>query len=262
MGQASWPHPSTPASSGRKPSSSATPLVCHPPPVMRRWAGCCGSEAWRPQHGALSTCCSAVAVASVPQRAVVGVIRELEAGAAVGLQARRRTLALRRLRVVPVVAPADALSEVREVARRTEWLKFAEARERGRPLGGGQRAAGERLAAGVPIVLDRAPSVSAARCRRRAHAWSGVLAARLAQVVCGGAGKSDPWFTPPRFGWPAVVALKGNSRSTKARPTRCVRYYRRENLDQKHNGRGACCCVVLRRSSALVSQQLLPQHRT
>jgi len=49
----------------------------------------------------------AVAVASVPQSAVLGVLRELEAGAAVGLQARRRTLALRRLRVVPVVAPDD-----------------------------------------------------------------------------------------------------------------------------------------------------------
>ena len=170
----------------------------------------------RPQTRNLSTCRSAVAVASVPQRTVLGVIRELEASAPVGLQARRRTLSRRRRRVLPVVAPADALGEVREVARRAVWLEHTEALKRGRPLRDWQRPAREWLAARVPIVLDRAPSVSAARCRRRAHAWSGVLAARLAQVVCRGAGISDPWLTPPRFGWPAVVALKGNSRSTKA----------------------------------------------
>lgn len=132
---------------------------------MRVWQAAAAARA--PPTRDLSTCCSAVAVASVPQRTVLGVIRELEASAPVGLQARRRTLARRRRRVLPVVAPADALGEVREVARRAVWLEHAEARERGRPLRDWHRPAREWLAARVPIVLDRAPSVSAARCRRR-----------------------------------------------------------------------------------------------
>ena len=160
------------------------PPVCHPPSVMRLWAGCGGGKVWRPQHGPFLRAAPAVAVPSVPQRAVLGVIRELEAGAAVGLQARRRTLALRRLRVVPVVAPADALSEEREVARRAIRLEHVEARERGLPLGVGQRTTGERLAARVPIVLDCAPSVSAARCgRRAAHCFASVAPAAPCQLI-------------------------------------------------------------------------------
>ena len=150
---------STPA-----PTLPGTP-VWQPPLVMRVWQAAAAARA--PPTRDLFTCCSAVAVAAVPQRTVLGVIRELEASAPVGLQARRRTLARRRGRVLPVVAPADALGEVREVARRAVWLEHAEARERGRPLRDWQRPTREWLAARVPIVLDRAPSVSAARCRRR-----------------------------------------------------------------------------------------------
>ena len=153
----------------RPPSTPAPTAALHPGVAATasnaRLAGGGGGEG-APNMG-LFTCCSAVAVAAVPQRTVLGVIRELEASAPVGLQARRRTLARRRGRVLPVVAPADALGEVREVARRAVWLEHAEARERGRPLRDWQRPTREWLAARVPIVLDRAPSVSAARCRRR-----------------------------------------------------------------------------------------------